>query len=363
MKRIPFVLIGVGNVGRGLLDILIAKAERLRRQYGFELALVGCADSAGIALDPAGLDPAHILALKQASGSVADIPAVGQRGIAAVDLVHLANAELLVEASPVNLQHGQPGLGCIEAALVRGWHVVTANKAPLVLAYRRLTDLAQTRGGRLLFSATVGGGLPSVNLGRRDLAGATIEGIEACVNSTTTYILSRMAEGVAFDVAVREAQAAGIAEADPSLDVDGWDAGNKLVILANAVLGVPATLADVAVTGIRSVTPADLALAAATGETVRLVATAERLPLGRSQRDRAYELTVAPRRLPADHPLGRLNAWEMGIVYHTDIAGRQVAIIEERGPMATAQAVLRDIIDIFAVRRGDPSIVAPAGES
>jgi homoserine dehydrogenase len=258
---------------------------------------------------------------------------------------------------PVNLQHGQPGLGCVEAALARGWHVVTANKAPLVLAYPRLADLARARGARLLFSATVGGGLPSVNLGRRDLAGAAIERIEACVNGTTTYILSRMAEGVPFDAAVREAQAAGIAEADPSLDVDGWDAANKLVILANAVLGVPATLADLAVTGIRSVTLTDLAAAARAGETVRLVATAERRqPPPRSSPARggerggglsAYELTVALRRLPADHPLGRLNAWEMGIVYHTDIAGRQVAIIEERGPVPTAQAVLRDIIDIF----------------
>jgi len=353
MRQIRLVLVGVGNVGRGLLKIVNAKTSQLRQQYNLELILVGVADSAGIAYNSGGLDLAQILALKQAGGSVADMIDVGRHSVPAADLVKSAAADLLVEASPVNLQHGQPGLGCIEIALARNWHVVTANKAPLVLAYPHLIDLARTHNVQLLFSATVGGGLPSINLGKRDLAGAMIERIEACVNGTTTYILSQMANGVSFDTAVHEAQVAGIAEADPSLDIDGWDAANKLVILANAVLDVPATLTDLTITGIRSVTPIDLTVAAAEGETIRLVAAAEwRQPSSRIEGNPngglpAYELTVAPRRLPADHPLGRLNAWEMGIVYYTDIAGRQVAIIEERGPVPTAQAVLRDIIDIF----------------
>ena len=173
-------------------------------------------------------------------------------------MVQEAEADLLLEASPANMADGQPGLGCIEAALGRGMHVVTANKAPLVLAFPRLLALAHERGVQLRFDATVAGGLPAVNLGQRDLAFADVHRLEGVLNLTTNYILTRMADdGLSYDEALADAQAAGHAETDPTLDVEGWDAANKLVILAHSVLGQPATLADVAVEGILGVTPDD----------------------------------------------------------------------------------------------------------
>jgi len=333
------VIIGVGNVGRRFLGLLLSQRDLLRERFELAPLVVGAADARGSAWAPQGLDPRALRDLKERGLSVSALPEHGRPGLAALDLVRQADADLLVELSPTNLRDGQPGLACIEAALERGWDVVTANKGPLVLAYRRLTALARERGCQLRFSATAGGGLPTVNLGQRDLAGSTIQRIEACINATTTYILSRMGDGLTFAEALAEAQAQGSAEADPSLDVDGWDLANKLVILANAVLNVPATLADVEVTGIRGVTADEIQAARAAGAIVRLVAVAER-------QDGGYRLSVAPRRLPADHPLGGLRAHEMGIVYHTDVAGRLVAIIEERGPGPTAAAVLRDVIAV-----------------
>jgi homoserine dehydrogenase len=192
----------------------------------------------------------------------------------------------------------------------------------------------------LRFDATVAGGLPAVNLGQRDLAAAHIFHLEATPNLTANYVLARMTAGLSFDDAVAEAQAAGHAETDPSLDVDGWDAANKLVILAHSVLGYPATLGDVTVEGIRDVDRETLAEAEAAGQRIKLVASAVWTGDG-------YSLAVGPRCLQADHPLARLGAKSMGIVYHTDINGRIAAFIEEESPQPTAAAVLRDVVDLF----------------
>jgi homoserine dehydrogenase len=252
-----------------------------------------------------------------------------------------AGPGLLIDASPANMEDGQPGLGCIEAALAAGLHVVTANKAPLVLAFPRLQSLARERGVRLGFDATVAGGLPAVNLGRRDLAAADIYRLEGVLNLTTNYILTRMADdGLSYEQALADAQAAGHAETDPRLDVEGWDAANKLVILAHSVLRQPVGLDDVEVEGILGVTPEMLHRAAAQGRRVKLLAVAE-------QDDGDWRLRVAPVALEADHPLAQLGAKQMGIVYHTDISGVVSAAIVEETPLPTASAVLRDVVDIL----------------
>jgi homoserine dehydrogenase len=259
-------------------------------------------------------------------------------------MVQTTAADLLLDASPGNWLDGQPGLCCIEAALSRGMHIVTANKAPLVLAFPHLLDLAATHGVRLRFDATVAGGLPAVNLGQRDLAAADIHRLEGIPNLTTNYILTRMADDdLSYEEALAQAQAAGHAEADPSLDVEGWDAANKLVILAHSVLGYPADLAEVAVTGIAGIGAGELGRAIADGKRIKPLATAERTEGG-------YRLTVAPQWLDASHPLAHLGAEQMGIVYYTDVCGVISAAIVEDTPLPTAAAMLRDVIEIYRHR-------------
>jgi homoserine dehydrogenase len=346
-QQVRVLLMGVGNVGRRFLELLVRKESTLHDRLGLELIVVGVADTSGAAicpagLDPAGLDPARIVDLKVASRGVAAYPEWGRPGVTALEMVATTEANLLLEASPGNLKDGQPGLGCMETALTRGMHVVTANKAPLVLAYPHLLSLAEQRGVELRFDATVAGGLPAVNLGQRDLAAADILCLEGVLNLTTNYILTRMADdGLSYAEALREAQIAGHAETDPTLDVEGWDAANKLVILAHSVLRHPATLADVAVEGILGVTPEMLAQAAAEGTRIKLVATAERTGEG-------YDLAVRPTWLEASHPLAQLGPKQMGIVYHTDICGVISAAVVEETPVPTASAMLRDVVDIYS---------------
>lgn len=344
MKVSRVALVGVGNIGRGFLHILADKEHWLSRHHGIRFVLVAAVDSSGSAISSDGLDPRELIRLKELHRGVAALEQYGRPGWSALEALPECGADLLVELSPTSLKHGEPGLSVITWALEHGLDVVTANKGPLVLAYPKLTGLASSHGRQLLFSGAVAGGLPTVNIGRRDLIAAHIQRVEGIFNTTTNYILCRMEEsGLTFDEALREAQLAGVAEADPTLDVDGWDATNKLIIVANSVLGMPAALKDVSVQGIRGITREQLLAASAQGKAIKLLATAE--PDG----DR-YRLTVRPTELALNHPLARLSRWQMGVVYTSDINGTIIAIIEEEGTLATAGAVMRDAVNVVLAR-------------
>jgi homoserine dehydrogenase len=340
--EVKAALIGLGNVGRNLLRILETKHARLAAQYGLALRVVCVADSSGVAVAPAGFDPAAVRRAKEQG-----IPAAGMAGYlpgqTPAAVLAQIECDLMFEASPVNLQSGEPGLSNVRAALSRGMSVVLANKGPLVLAFVELDRLARRQGAGLGYSATVCGALPVVNIGQRDLVAADIQVLRGIFNSTTNFILAEMAAGRPYGEALAEAQARGIAETDPSLDVEGWDTANKLVILANAVLGRPTMLADVAVQGITEVTPAALRAAQAAGRTIKLVATAEAVQGG-------YRLEVAPVALPQDDFLATCHGWEMGMEYTSDLYGRMYHKIWEREPLPTAAAMVRDAVNLLGAQ-------------
>ena len=340
-REIRYVLLGLGNIGRNLLDVLCHRRERILADYGYDFVLVGASDTSGSAADTSGLDIERVRDIKLARGGVSAYPEAGDARMGALDLVRRVDAELLVDATPTNLEDGEPGLGCTRAALEKGWHIVAANKGPLVLAFEELTGKARSRGRRFLYSGTVAGGLPTVNIGVRDLAGCGVTRVEGIFNGTTNYILTRMEEEqISYDVALRGAQEAGIAEPDPTLDVDGWDAANKLVIIANSVLRRPTKLSDLSVEGIRQVTSDNLQDARASGKVIKLLAVAEK-------RGDDYDLRVGPTALDQNHPMARTGRWDMGVVYHTDFMGVISAVIEEKGPVPTSAAVLRDMINLY----------------
>jgi homoserine dehydrogenase len=341
VQTVRMVLVGLGNLGRRFCDILVDKQGDLEQRYGVRLLLVGAADSRAVARDPRGLDPARISELKRAGASLADWSGVGRPGPAA-GLLASVEADLLCEASPVNLRQGaEPGLTHVRTALQRGMHVVTPNKGPLVLAYLELHDLARSQGVQLRFDGTVAGGLPALYIGQRDLRGAVVQCIEAVPNLTTGYVIDLLLEGLSWPQALERARAAGTLEADPSFDLDGWDAAAKLVILVNAVMGVPARLEDVELAGIQGLDTATLRAARRAGQVYKLLATAER------QGDGEVSLRVAPTPLPGDHFLAHLGRQAMGVVYYTDLYGTIMAAIDEPTPVPSAATMLRDILDIY----------------
>lgn len=342
MRTIRLVVTGLGNLGRRFLEIILDKDVYLSKHYNLKLSVVGVADSRGVAYNPNGLDIAAIVQCKQAGSSVGTLPGVGRMDWDALSLVKEADADILLEAMPVNLKQGaEPALSCIRTALQKGLHVVTPNKGPLVVAYAELHELAKQNGVQLRFDGTVAGGLPAINLGSRDLRGAVVYRLEAVPNLVTGYVMDMLSQGLTWDEAKAKARQEGVLEADPSWDLEGWDAVAKLVILANSVLGIPAKMEDVTRTGITHMDVDELSSALERNYRYRLLARAELRDNG------GYNLSVAPVPLSSEHPLGRLGQKQMGVVYHTDIYGTITAIIDEPNPVPSAATMLRDLLDIY----------------
>lgn len=345
MQTIRLALVGLGNVGRHFAELLRDREGLLRARHGLELRMVGASDRGGSAVDPDGLDLAALVEAKRAGQSVATL---GRPGMEAAEMLEQAPADILLEASPSSYTDGQPGLGLARLALERGRHVVLASKGPLVLAWNelaRLSDWTDPDRPLLRFGGTTCGALPTLAMGRRDLAAARILRMEGVLNLSTQIILGLMGEGLSYPAALAETQRRGLAEADPALDVEGWDAAAKLVIVANAVLGVPARMEDVAIRGITGLDPAEVRSARQHGGRYVLLARAERI-------EGTYRLKVGPARLAPDHPFAHLLLDEGAVLYETDIYGRMLASLAHQGPLGTAAAVLRDVIEIAAeVRR------------
>ena len=338
MPAIRTALIGVGAVNRSFLEILMRKAERLQAQYGLSFRIVLAADSSGVIRRAAGFDPQQLYQFKRNGGRLNTLPEVVNAPLTQV--LQETDCDLVLEASPVNLKDGEPGLSVTRTALACGMNVVLANKGPLVLAFRELHELAAQKKVGLAYSATVCGALPVINIGQRDLIAADITLLRGIFNSTSNFILAEMNSGRSFADALAEAQRRGIAEADPSLDVEGWDTANKLVIIANSMLGIHTTLHDVQVTGITGITTAQLQAEARHGRTIKLVATAQRTSQG-------YHLTVAPTTLDQSDFLGSCSGWEMGIEIHSDLYGKLYHKIWEDSPLPTASAMLRDAVNLM----------------
>jgi homoserine dehydrogenase len=332
MKTYTGIVTGLGNVGLNFLRILEAKETMLRDQYGLKLNIVGVADTSGVLTDADGLDLARIIRQKEQKRGVG---LLGKRGVSPLQLVSDVQADFLLEATPNDLKTGQPGLDLARAALTTGKHAVLASKSSLVFGYSELSALSSPTT-QLRFSGAVGGALPSVNVGRRDLAAANIRRIEAVLNGTTQLILTLMAEGQPFEDALEVAQKFGIAEPDPSLDVDGWDTTLKLIIIANAVLHLPLTLDDVTVKGIF---PLDTQ-----GKRWALLGIIDLDDNG------CYRARVEPTPLTPDHPFYHLGRDEMGIIYYTDIYGRITTLCGGQGPTGASAGMLRDVIDIHLSR-------------
>ncbi|MEA3238362.1 MAG: homoserine dehydrogenase [Candidatus Bipolaricaulota bacterium] len=339
-RTVRIAISGLGNLGTRFIKLISDKQAKLRERYNLDLQIVAAVDSRGAVQDPHGLDLDLILKAKASTGTVANYPQLGTVGMNSLDLVHQVEADVWCEATPVNLARGaEPATSCIRTALARGMHVVTPDKGPIILFYQELTQLASECGVYLRFGGTVAGGLPALYIGSRDLRGATIDRIEAVPNLVTGFILDLIGDGTSWDEAISLAKREGVLEADPTWDLDGWDAAAKLVILANAVLSYPARLEDVKRSGISDLSDQTIRSEFRSGRRMRLLATALRS-------DSGYSLSVTPQVLPEDHPLGRLGPKEMGITYYTDIYGTITAIIKEETPLPSAATMLRDIFDI-----------------
>jgi homoserine dehydrogenase len=244
-----------------------------------------------------------------------------------------------MEATWLNPHTGQPATDYVRQALRAGRHVVTANKGPVAFAYRELTELAQQRGVGFFFESTVMDGAPVLAIARESLLATTVHRIRGILNSTTNYILTCMEEGVPFDEAVAKAQHIGIAEADPSIDLDGWDSTVKIVVLANVLMGADLRPDDVVRTGLAGLTSTDAEIAAASGRRIKLVCEAIR-------DGDAVRASVRPVRLPSSDPLSQVRLTSSAVTIETDTLPQLTVVEGDPDPATTAYGMLVDLINI-----------------
>jgi homoserine dehydrogenase len=332
------VLIGLGSAGQGLAQILRYHGDWLARRYGVYLRIVGVATRGrGVAYDRDGIAPAELLDVIEQDGHLRGLPA--QRNWSALDLIEQAEADVLVELSPTDLESGEPATSYIRAAFARGMHAITANKGPIALHFAELRRLAAEANLYLGFEGTVMSGTPALRVGWSTLAGCEILELRGIVNGTTNYILTQMEAGMSYADALAEAQRLGYAEADPTGDVEGYDAAAKAVIMANVLMNARVGLADVERMGITTLTRDTIEAARASGDRWKLIARVWR----EGERVRA---SVQPTRLPLSHPLANVGGATNALTFTTDLLGDVTLIGPGAGGAPTGFAVLSDILEM-----------------
>ena len=332
------LFIGFGTVGQGLAKILRDQADLLREKEGFQAQIVGVATrSRGTLYAPDGLKIDALLAAINA-GHLDHYPDADglQRNLPVEDLIRDTNADVMVELSHSNFQTGEPALTYCRTALTSGKHIVLANKGPAALAYADLMTIAQRVNRRIGFEATIMAGTPCLRLGMDALAGCQITRARGIFNGTTNYILTQMENGMPYKEALAQAQKLGYAEADPTADVDGWDAASKAVILSTILFDhAYPSLDSIPVEGITRITPQDIAKAQAAGERWKLVATVSE-----------EGTRVAPVRLPLSDPLANVSGTTNAITYSTDLLGDVTLVGPGAGGIETGFGILADLLSI-----------------
>ena len=340
-EKTRVIVCGFGRVGREFARLVHEKSERMRTAYGLEAAIVGVGELNGSLHCPGGLDPAETADAFEREGGFADRPGL-KADWQGLDLVRSVSADVLIETTPTDIRTGEPAMSHIREALTRGIHVVSANKGPFIRAWRELTGLAREKRLSLKISAAAAAALPTIDVAETCLAGAEILGIEGVLNGTTNFILTRMrTNGQSYEEALAEAQSLGIAETDPTLDVEGFDTANKLALIANVSMNADLTPEDVERTGIAGITLDDVQRASAEGKIMRLVGAAKRDEAGR------ISARVAPELLPPEHPLAGVDGAEKGITYTSDTMDRVTVVGGKSDPRGAAAALLKDLINIY----------------
>lgn len=308
-------LIGYGSVARAFVRLL----DEQKKRFPFRIA------------------GAHTLRHGTAYGPEL---AFGPAAANVAEFLDKAQAEVLVELSSLAPETGEPALTHIREAFARGLHVVTANKGPLAHAFAALRAEAAARGVEFRYESTVMDGSPVYNMVRNCLPGVRVLGFSGALNSTTKIILRAMGNGRTFADGVAEAQSMGIAETDPSYDVDGWDSAVKAAALANVLMDANVRPQEVEREGIRAISAEDVRAAGDAGEQIVLTSRAETLPGG------GIRMRVRPERLPIGDPLATVQGTSNLLLLHTDLMGTLGTISIEPRVEQTAYGLLSDLVDI-----------------
>lgn len=336
-------LIGFGNVARALARLFIRKQDLLRQKHGLTFSFTGISTGRhGFAVNPDGLDVQKALELVESGKDISSLSSLDIRD--SLTVIQHSQADVMFENSPVNPQTGQPAFDHIRTALNLEMHAITANKGPVVFGYRELTRLAKGKGKRFRFESTVLGGAPVFSVMREAFPLAELTSFKGIFNATTNIILSRMENGESYEDAVRYCQSIGVAETDPTNDVDGWDAAIKVAALVTVLWDAPMTPQEMNPTGIRGITSDMIANARADRKRYKLVCSAEKI-------GESVKASVSPQLVDVTSPLyGMMNS-STGVTFRTDVILDYSITLSEKpgmqgGPVETAYGLFADFVNV-----------------
>jgi homoserine dehydrogenase len=338
MPHYKLALLGFGNVGQALAQLLQRKREELETVYDLTFSITTIATGRhGAAVHPDGIEIEKALALIRAGESLDELSQTPPP-TDVHKFIQASGADVLFENTPVSYADGQPALDHIRAALKNGMHAITANKGPVVHGYRELKQLAEEKGRKFYFESAVMDGAPIFALFRETLPAAHVNAFKGILNSTTNLILTRMEAGESLSEAVAYAQSIGIAETDPSGDVDGWDAAVKVAALTTVLMSIPLKPDEVDRTGIREITPQQVAEAKAAGKRWKLICSAKR------EQDRVIA-RVAPEMVGPETPFYSIDGTTSMVEFESDVLGKLSIIETDPGTETTAYGLLADFIN------------------
>ncbi|UOQ45109.1 homoserine dehydrogenase [Halobacillus salinarum] len=332
--------IGFGGVGQALAEILEERREDLNNKHGLETVVVAVADmKKGAVYDPGGLEITELLRCVREEGSVEAYSdgAHTVKGMTSLETIEKTNADIIVEVTFTDVKTGEPAISHCRTAFKHQKSVITTNKGPIALAYQELAEMAADHGVYFGFEGTVMSGTPALRMPKIALAGNEITEIKGILNGTTNYILTEMEKGHSYEEALSEAQKLGYAEADPTSDVEGFDARYKTAILANYIMGVPLSHTEVECAGITNLTVDDVQQALKEGAKWKLLS---RVTLSNGQ----VSASVKPEKLAADDPLAAVTGSTNAILYDCDLAGPIMLTGAGAGLKETGYSLLIDLI-------------------
>jgi len=339
MKGVNVILLGFGNVGQAFLQVLQEKKEICLTRYGLDFRLRSVFRQGGALYSQKSLAVKEILEEYSPRASFHKDPAWHQ-GLGLEPVLESLEPGVLVECISSDRRSGEPGLSLMSAALERGWHVVTADKGPLVGGFRDLYEMAKGHQVSLKISGATAAALPTLDVALYSLAGTDIYQIEGILNGTTNYILTRIKEGAGYQEALAEARSKGIAEPDPLLDVTGWDTASKILIISSAVMETEFSVEDMKIQGIDKIPPGLLDQGRKEGQALKL--------LGKlSKKAGKFQLEVAPEVINSSHPLFGVDGANKGITFYTDTMGAVTVTGGKSDPRGAGAALLKDIIGIY----------------
>ena len=336
--KIAFV--GFGGVGQSLAKLLQTQREKLQKEHGLDPVVVAVADvMKGSIYHPDGLNIPVLLDSLNQNGSVEDYPDQAGliKGWDSLETIKSSNADVIVEVTFTDVKTGQPAIDHIRTAFENGKSVVTTNKGPVALAYQELAELAETNGAFWGFEGTVMSGTPALRMPVTTLAGNEIREIKGILNGTTNYILTEMEKGQSYQGALEKAQKLGYAEADPTSDVEGYDARYKAVILSNYLMKEPLRPEDVPCQGITDITGEKVQEALKENKKWRLLARVKK-------ENGIVTASVQPELLDADDPLAGVTGPTNAILFNCDLAGPIMLTGAGAGLTETGYSLLIDLI-------------------